>query len=158
VANRSFTNEGFWDRVDEAIKDSGMTKIQLAEKLGINRKALYVTSCPKGKESSWHSGRIKDFCQITGVSADWLLGLSDVKTVKLPKDSRITFRVIDKRTGKEPVYDGNHIFMEKWFKDSNLIYCDLDSWCISEDGYLILTDDCGNVGYPPSDRFEVVFD
>lgn len=154
MANRTFANDGFWDRVELAIKDSGLSKNKIAEKMGVERKALYFT--PKCKDRSWHSGRIASFCKVTGVSADWLLGLSTRKSIKSSKDKPIQFKVIDKRTGKEPIYDGNHIFKEKWFKQSNLIYCDLDSWCISEDGYLILTDDCGNVGYPPSDRFEVV--
>lgn len=156
MANRVFTNDGFWDRVDEAIRGSGMTKIQLAEKLGINRKALYATSCPKGVESSWHSGRVKDFCKATGVSADWLLGLSKIKTTKHPKDQPIQFKVIDKRTGKEPIFDHNHIFKQKWFKQSNLIWCDLEGWVISEDGVLMLTDECGNCAYAPMDRFEVI--
>ena len=67
------------------------------------------------------------------------------------------FKVIDPKTGKEPIYDFNHLFKEKWFKESGLIYCDIDGWYISEDGYLILVDDCGKVGYPPQDRFKVVF-
>ena len=70
----------------------------------------------------------------------------------------MTFRVIDKRTGKEPIFDHNHIFKEKWFKESGLIYCDIDGWYIGEEGELVLIDDCGNVGYPPVDRFDVVFD
>ena len=155
MANRVFVNVGFWDRVEQAITDSGMTKVQIAEKMDVDRKALYRPS-DGSDERSWHSGRIATFCKITGVSSDWLLGLSKCKTLKMPKGKPIQFRVIDKKTGKEPIYDHNHLFKQKWFKESNLIYCDIDSWCISEDGYLILTDDCGNVGYPPQDRFEVV--
>ena len=68
------------------------------------------------------------------------------------------FKVIDNRTGKEPIYDGNHLFKEKWFKESSLIYCDLSSWSIDEEGYLALCDDCNNMAYPPSERFTVVFD
>ena len=68
------------------------------------------------------------------------------------------FKVIDMRTGKEPIFDHNHIFKEKWFKASGLIYCDIDGWYIGEDGELVLIDDCGNVGYPPVDRFDVIFD
>ena len=43
------------------------------------------------------------------------------------------FKIIDNRTGKEPIYDGNHLFKEKWFKESDLIYCDLSSWSIDEE-------------------------
>lgn len=152
MANRTFEIDGFWDRVEEAIKGSNKTKLQIAEEIGVGRKALYSSS-----SSSWHSGRVVSFCKATGVSADWLLGMSRQKGVKYPKPESNSFRVIDKRTGKEPIYDHNHLFKEKWFKESNLIYCDLDSWVINEDGYLWLTDDCGNVGYPPNDRFEVVW-
>ena len=69
----------------------------------------------------------------------------------------MTFHVIDKRTGKEPIFDGNHIFKEKWCK-GRLIEFDIDGWYISEDGQLALVDDCCNMAYPPPDRYEVVFD
>lgn len=68
------------------------------------------------------------------------------------------FYIIDKRTGKEPIFDHNHIFKEKWFKESGLIGCDIDGWYISEDGTLVLVDDCGKVAYPPIDRFDIVYD
>jgi len=68
------------------------------------------------------------------------------------------FRVIDNRTGKEPIFDHNHIFKEKWFKNSGLIYCDIDGWYIGEDGALVLIDDCGNAAWPPENRFSVVFE
>ena len=67
------------------------------------------------------------------------------------------FYVIDKRTGKEPIFDGNHIFKEKWCK-GRLIEFDIDGWYISEDGQLALVDDCCNMAYPPPDRYEIVFE
>ena len=69
----------------------------------------------------------------------------------------MTFHVIDKRTGKEPIFDGNHIFKEKWCK-GRLIEFDIDGWYISEDGQLALVDDCCNMAYPPPDRFDIVYD
>lgn len=81
-----------------------------------------------------------------------------IKALPSVTPTDMTFRVIDKKTRKPPIFDHNHIFKEKWFKDSHLIYCDIDCWCISECGDLMLVDDCGNVGYPPTDRFEVVFE
>lgn len=69
----------------------------------------------------------------------------------------MTFYVIDKRTGKEPIFDGNHIFRESWCK-GRLIERDIDGWYISEDGQLALVDDCCNMAYPPPDRFEIVYD
>ena len=68
------------------------------------------------------------------------------------------FKVIDNRTGKEPIFDHNHLFKEKWVKESALIYCDISGWGIDEDGNLFLIDDCNNMAYPPSERFSVVFD
>lgn len=68
------------------------------------------------------------------------------------------FHVIDKRTGKEPIFDHNHIFKEKWFKESGLIWCDIDGWYISEDGQLALIDDCGKCVWVDQNRFVVVID
>ena len=65
------------------------------------------------------------------------------------------FRVLDPKTGSEPIFDGNHIFKEKWFKESNLIYCDIDQFYIGEDGQLVLADDCGNMAYVPPGRFTI---
>ena len=42
---------------------------------------------------------------------------------------------------------------EEWAK--GLIYCDLEGFALTEDGLLVLLDECGNVAYPPSDRFKV---
>lgn len=82
MANRTFATEGFWDRIEEAIESSGKTKVQIASEMGIERKALYATPSQNGSERSWHSGRLVGFCKATGVSADWLLGLSNVKYIK----------------------------------------------------------------------------
>ena len=67
------------------------------------------------------------------------------------------FEVIDKRTGGAPIFDGNHIFKEKWFKNSGLIYCDIAGWGIDEVGHLFLMDDCDNIAYPLPDRFKIKF-
>ena len=67
----------------------------------------------------------------------------------------IDFEVIDNRTGGSP--DCETIALtEEWAK--HLIYCDIDSFAITEDGDLILFDDCNNVAYPPRDRFTVKFE
>ena len=67
----------------------------------------------------------------------------------------MTFKVIDKKTGKEA--DTYEIALkEDWAK--SLMYCDMEGFFIGEDGYLMLADECGNYAYPPQDRFEVVFD
>ena len=67
----------------------------------------------------------------------------------------MTFKVIDKKTGKEA--DTYKIALkEDWAK--HLIYCDMEGFAIEEDGSLVLMDECGNVVYCPADRFEIVFE
>ena len=68
------------------------------------------------------------------------------------------FEVFNRKTGKPPIYDFNHLFKEKWFKESNLIWCDISAWIIDEDGNLGLTDDCNNIAYPPRGRYEIKVD
>ena len=51
------------------------------------------------------------------------------------------FTVIDNKTGAYP--DCEKIALkEEWA--NRLIYCDIDTFAITEDGGLILLDDCGN--------------
>lgn len=60
--------------------------------------------------------------------------------------------VIDNKTGCYP--DVEKIALsEDWAK--HLIYCDIDTFALTEDGNLILLDDCGNCAYCPNDRFTV---
>ena len=66
-----------------------------------------------------------------------------------------SFTVIDNKTGECP--DCEKIALtEEWAK--HLIYCDIDTFAITEDGSLILIDDCGNCAFCPADRFTVVFE
>jgi|SRR5699024_2352015 len=56
----------------------------------------------------------------------------------------MTFEVIDPKTGEYP--DLEHIARtEEWAQ--NLIPCDMEGFCINEDGNLILMDECGNYAY-----------
>ena len=65
----------------------------------------------------------------------------------------MTFRVIDTTTGHAP--DLAIIALnEDWAR--GLIYCDMEGFAITEDGGLILLDECGNYAYCPEGRFEVV--
>jgi hypothetical protein len=65
------------------------------------------------------------------------------------------FTVIDNTTGRYP--DCEKIALtEDWAK--HLIYCDIDTFAINEDGNLILIDDCGNCAFCPADRFTVVYE
>ena len=84
--------------------------------------------------------------------------LSKMETVEKELRARLEtavelpFAVIDKKTGK--VADVCNIALkEEWAK--HLIYCDIDSFAIKEDGTLILIDDCNNIAYCPYDRFKI---
>ena len=65
------------------------------------------------------------------------------------------FTIIDNKTGKYP--DCEEIALkEDWAK--HLCYCDVDAFAITEDGSLILLDDCGKCAFCPDGRFTVVND
>ena len=65
------------------------------------------------------------------------------------------FRVIDKKTGKEadPYEITRH---EEWAY--SLVYCNIEGFAITQDGSLVLMDECGNFVYCDADRFKVVFE
>jgi len=63
------------------------------------------------------------------------------------------FTVVDVKTGHYPDV-GKIARKEEWAKD--LMYCSIDGFAITEDGYLVLMDACGNIAYCPQDRFLVV--
>jgi hypothetical protein len=65
------------------------------------------------------------------------------------------FRVIDKTTGIEP--DLEYIALkEEWAK--HLVYCDMDGFALTEDGILMLFDECGSYAFCPLNRFTVVIE
>lgn len=63
----------------------------------------------------------------------------------------MTFKIIDKKTGKEPT----DRVISNIAKRGNLIECDIDQFFVGEDGSLVLMDDCGNVSYVDTRRFKV---
>ena len=63
----------------------------------------------------------------------------------------MTFRIIDKKTGKEPTERVINNIAEKY----RLVMCDIDQFAVCEDGSIILLDDCGNIAYFSLDRFEI---
>lgn len=67
----------------------------------------------------------------------------------------ISFTVIDNQTGKEPDL-WKIATNEDWAK--HLMYCDMEGFAISEDGTLLLLDECGNFAYCPEGRFTVTID
>ena len=64
----------------------------------------------------------------------------------------MTFKIIDNKTGKEPNFE--NICHENWAK--HLLKNDIDQFAVTEDGHLILMDDCGNFAYCPDGRFTAV--
>lgn len=65
-----------------------------------------------------------------------------------------SFEIIDPKTGEYP--DLEQIALtEDWAK--NLVYCDMEGFCVNEDGNLILMDECGNYAYCPEERFMVTW-
>ena len=62
---------GFWDRLNGVVKESGMSKAKIAEKIGCNRKVLTDQG---GTLSPLYLAR---FCVVTGASADYLLGIKE---------------------------------------------------------------------------------
>ena len=63
----------------------------------------------------------------------------------------MTFRVIDKKTGKEPTYSVIHNIAKK----SGLMTRDIDQFYLGEDGQIVLADDCGNMAWLDMKRFYV---
>ena len=65
----------------------------------------------------------------------------------------LPFVVVDKKTRKEAdCY--NIALKEDWAK--GLCYCDMDGFAITQEGMLILLDECGKYTYCPDNRFKVV--
>lgn len=93
---------------------------------------------------------------IIGSIAGGLIGMSVMCLVIVAGErynKSLEFTVIDKATGKYP--DLKQLALkEEWAQ--NLIYTDMEGFCINEDGNLLLTDECGNVAYCPPGRFRVV--
>ena len=65
----------------------------------------------------------------------------------------IFFTVIDTKTGKEA--DPYEIALhEDWAK--GLCYCDMEGFALTEDGELLLMDECGHFRYCDTDRFKII--
>ena len=64
----------------------------------------------------------------------------------------MTFKIIDKKTGKEPTSRVLHNIAKK----HGLMEMDIDQFFVGEDGAIVLADDCGRMAYVDMNRFEVV--
>lgn len=63
--------EGFYERMDEACLNSGLSKNEIARRCGFNRKIL--TGVKENRMLS--SGYLARFCVVTKTDANWLLGI-----------------------------------------------------------------------------------
>ncbi len=63
-----------------------------------------------------------------------------------------TFKVIDTTTSREISADKT----EQIAKDYGLMEMDIDQFCISEDGNLLLVDDCGNSTYVDAEKYKLM--
>ncbi len=52
----------------------------------------------------------------------------------------------------------NQNWREKIFKESGLMWCDLDGFALDENGGLMLNDECGHTMYLNTERFQVCFE
>lgn len=93
---------------------------------------------------------------IIGFIVGGLVGMSVmclVVVVSERNSKSLEFTVIDKTTGKYP--DLKQLALEEEWAQ-NLIYTDIEGFCINEDGNLLLMDECGNIAYCPPGRFRIV--
>lgn len=66
----------FWYRVEDAIRQSGLSRSEIARRGGFHRQSIMYR---EGKGKLPQARILKAFCEVTGASADWLLGLKDEK-------------------------------------------------------------------------------
>jgi len=66
----------------------------------------------------------------------------------------MTFTVIDKETGREV----SERVITEIAKNGGLMEFDIDQFAVTEDGSLILLDDCGNFTYCVQDAFQIRID
>jgi len=67
--------EGFYERLNEACRRYGKTKVEIAKECGFDRKNL---SAPYNNRML-SSGNLARFCALTGTDANWLLGVTNAR-------------------------------------------------------------------------------
>lgn len=66
----------------------------------------------------------------------------------------MTFKVIDKKTGKEPTVR----VIDNIARKHNLKVCDIDQFYLGEDGSIVLADCCGRIAYVDTKRFSIALE
>ena len=97
----------------------------------------------------YHSRR--EVQQIALAALEMLRSYQDGDGNQIKRESGIGFSVIDPKTGEYPNV-WKIALTEEWAKQ--LMYGDIDEFAISEEGQLVLLDECGNYAYCPEGRFE----
>lgn len=107
-----------------------------------------TTKCEVGVGLTETSGNIlKDYEKVVNRLAELEGKIKNRTLVEFP------FCVFDKKKNKEA--DCYKIALkEDWAKC--LCYCDMEGFAITQDGMLILLDECGRYTYCPDNRFKVV--
>ncbi len=75
MSRRKTMIEGFWERFEECIQETGLNKVQLGKVLGCDRKVLYNDYDNRALSMLY----VARFCATYGFSADYLLGISKEK-------------------------------------------------------------------------------
>ena len=65
--------EGFYERVDEACRKSGLTKTEIARRAGFERRTL----TPKHDNWMMTLANAARLCAVTRTDANWLLGIKE---------------------------------------------------------------------------------
>ena len=63
--------QGFWDRMEEAVGRSGLTKTEITKRMHVERKVLWRGPDDRDMNCLY----VARFCAVTGTDANWLLGL-----------------------------------------------------------------------------------
>lgn len=75
MAKKKTMIEGFWDRFEECIFETGESKNEIARQIGCGRKSIYNDYDGRALSPLY----IARFCVRYGFSADYLLGISAEK-------------------------------------------------------------------------------
>ena len=74
MENRKYSILGFHDRLNQAVEESGLSQAEIARRTGLHRHTVLAT-----ESAMPNSGTLAKLCAVLHVSADWLLGLSNVR-------------------------------------------------------------------------------
>lgn len=70
--------QGFWNRINDVILKSGLSKSEIARRCGFSRNVLASSNL----NQMMSAGILAKFCKGMNISADYILGLSDKKELK----------------------------------------------------------------------------